>query len=136
MKVTACKSGHFSSPLATFGIRIGIENRQQYFRPEWKSIILEISENSVIEPYLTPGFWRQSPDIRHPAFRRWFTTQGLMPGRDGAPPDLNWYPSVKIGFTSATHEHRQNHDRAHGGQRSLRRRREQYVRSSPPNSWG
>jgi hypothetical protein len=92
MKVTACKSGHFSSSLATFGIRIGIENRQQYFRPEWKSIILEISENSVIEPYLTPGFWRKSPDIRHPAFRKWFAEQGLIPWHDGAPPDFELVP--------------------------------------------
>ena len=86
MRVTAWKNGRFANPSSTYGIRIGAGNRDQYFRPEWKFIIIEIEDDSVVEPPLTDGFWRTCPEVRHPAFRDWFTSKRLIPWPAGHPP--------------------------------------------------
>jgi hypothetical protein len=47
----------------TYGIRVGIENRQRFFNPAWKWIEVEIAG----EPHrfqLTPGFWCHCPEFR------------------------------------------------------------------------
>jgi hypothetical protein len=92
MRVTAWRSGRFANPSITYGIRIGKEDREQYFQLRWTSITAEIEGGSTTELPLTRGFWRKCPEIRNPVFREWFTAQGLIPWPDGSPPTFELEP--------------------------------------------
>lgn len=77
MKVTAWKSSLLEKS-AVFGVSIGTKNRENYFVAGWKTVTIEIEDGEVIQAKLTPGFWKDCPEIRNPAFREWFKTQGVL----------------------------------------------------------
>lgn len=61
MECSAWKNGNISSP--TYGIRVGISNRDLYFNVNWNIIEVEIDGiNYKFE--LTPGFWKDCPEFR------------------------------------------------------------------------
>jgi len=92
MRVKAWKSGTFEKPSTAYGIRIGKENRQRYFQQGWTSITIEIEDGAVIEALLTPGFWRECPEVRHPAFLDWFNSNDLIRWFAGRPPIFELKP--------------------------------------------
>jgi hypothetical protein len=93
MKVTAWRSGAFTNPSIAYGIRIGVGNRDECFRPEWESVTIEIQDGPVVEALLSSGFWKNCPEIRDPAFREWFRAHGLIPWPSGSPPVFELKPT-------------------------------------------
>jgi len=57
-----------------YGVRVGIENRTQYFNPSWISIIVDIDKQEHTFK-LTNGFWNQCPEFRDnkksPIIKNW-----------------------------------------------------------------
>jgi hypothetical protein len=47
----------------TYGIRVGIPNRDEYFDPSWTEIEVEM-EGHFQRFVLTPGFWSHCPEFR------------------------------------------------------------------------
>ena len=48
---------------STYGIRVGIPNRDRYFDCKWTLIEVEI-DGHFHEFALTPGFWKKCPEFR------------------------------------------------------------------------
>jgi hypothetical protein len=53
----------WSSGSGTFGIRIGIANRNRYFDRTWTQI--EVENDDQLQTFsITPGFWNKCPEFR------------------------------------------------------------------------
>lgn len=76
------------------GIRIGTQNRQQYFRPGWKEV--EVEMDGYVHCFgLTSGFWHDCPEFRdrgQPLIRDWLSRHGLFDWKKGKPPTLVLVP--------------------------------------------
>lgn len=59
-----------------YGISIAVADRNRYFSHEWGNIQISIAGRPEITCELTPGFWRNCPEIRNHAFRDWFEDLG------------------------------------------------------------
>lgn len=95
MRVTGWRGASVEKQYRSYGVRIGIENRRAFFNNDsekWQKLTIENENGDVIEAELTPGFWRDCPEIRHPAFRDWFQAQGLIPWKNGSPPAFELSP--------------------------------------------
>jgi hypothetical protein len=72
----------------TYGIRIGVDNRQRFFDCAWDWIEVEIDGN----PYkfqLTPGFWNHCPELRdsgRPVIQDWLRRNYKIPWEECKPP--------------------------------------------------
>jgi hypothetical protein len=82
MEVSAWRNGR------TYGIRVGVSNRQRFFDPLWEWIEVEIDG----EPHnfrLTPGFWRRCPEFRDAGatvIQDWLRRNYEIPWPKGRPP--------------------------------------------------
>ena len=78
----------------TYGIRIGAPNRREHFDPAWKKV--EIEMDGVSHEFgLTPGFWKDCPEIRdrgEPRLRRWLERHRSVPWPKGNPPRMELVP--------------------------------------------
>lgn len=86
MPVTAWSNGGTG-----YGIRVGVSNRECYFRREWSDVTIEIDGAPKIFK-LTGSFWRTCPEIRGGAIRDWLTKNDLLPWPKGHPPALELIP--------------------------------------------
>ena len=77
----------WASGSGTFGIRIGNDNRDRYFRREWKQIEVEMDGELHSIP-LTAGFWKKCPEFRSPAIREWLRARRLLKWEKGSPPSF------------------------------------------------
>ena len=71
------KKGSHAPDVGTFGIRVGIPNRQRYFDPSWTEIEVEMDGHAEVFQ-LTSGFWRNCPEFRDsgsPRIREWLRRQ-------------------------------------------------------------
>jgi hypothetical protein len=74
----------------TYGIYIGVPNRNRYFKHHWPSVIIEIDG----QPHtfaLTAGFWRHCPEIRdrgQPFIRDWLRRHRSLNWPRGRPPTM------------------------------------------------
>jgi hypothetical protein len=75
----------------SYGIRIGKPNRDRYFDRSWPSVKVEI-DNVSFEFSLSPGFWRNCPEIRGKPIAEWFRERGLVPWHKGRPPAFELIP--------------------------------------------
>jgi hypothetical protein len=87
MIVTAWKVGASEEEVSTYGLRIGIPNRDKFFQREWASISLTFhGASNLIQVEMTSGFWRRCPELRSPAIKAWLKQQGLLTWPRGRPP--------------------------------------------------
>ncbi len=91
MIVTAWNNGSWNSSGAGYGIRISIEDRDQYFRPEWKSVIIVLDDHEV-EVKLSESFWNKCPELRKKEIGVWLIKNGLGRWPKGNPPKLKLEP--------------------------------------------
>jgi len=75
----------------TYGIRIGAEDRAQYFKREWVSVIVEIGDQAHTLN-LSPSFWNRCPELRSVVIERWLRAQGHLPWPKGEPPQFELTP--------------------------------------------
>ncbi|SHI04617.1 hypothetical protein [Desulfofustis glycolicus] len=83
MKVTAWNDGK-----KTYGIRVGIRNRDRFFNKSWRNIEVDI-EGSIYQFKLTPGFWKHCPEFRDsvkPTIREWLEKYNLVGWPKRKPP--------------------------------------------------
>lgn len=84
----------WSSGGGTFGIRVGVRNRDRFFSPSWGQIEVELDG----EPHtftLTPGFWRSCPEFRDSgarAIRNWLQRHHTLSWPAGEPPRFQLLP--------------------------------------------
>src|SRR5438128_1051802 len=74
----------------TYGIRVGMSNRDRYFDPTWKVIEVEIDGRSH-QFALTPGFWNQCPEFRDrgsTVIREWLRLHHTLDWPSGNPPQF------------------------------------------------
>lgn len=86
MNVSAWSNGGGS-----YGLRIGKLNRDRYFDPSWRSVLVLI-DGQEHEIGITSGFWRNCPEIRSPVIRDWLDRRRLLPWPPGAPPRFHLRP--------------------------------------------
>jgi hypothetical protein len=73
---------------STFGIRVGIPNRDAYFDQTWTEIEVEI-DGQAHQFALTPEFWSQCPEFRDrgsPVIREWLRLHHTLVWPSGHPP--------------------------------------------------
>jgi hypothetical protein len=84
----------WSSSKGTFGIRIGIGNRDRYFKRSWTEVEIEMDgiSHSVA---LTRGFWNKCPEFRDSGttlLRDWLQRHRRLKWPTGHPPRFQLFP--------------------------------------------
>ena len=90
MRVTAWNGGG-----NTYGLYIGIRNRNLHFKREWRTVTIEL-EGQAYTFVLTNGFWRNCPEIRDrgtPHIREWLARHRTLTWPRGRPPAIQLEPT-------------------------------------------
>lgn len=90
MKATAWRGGNGG----TYGIRVGLANRDEFFDSRWEHIDVEI-DGTLHRFALTGGFWRHCPEFRdrgQPIIRNWLRRHGRLNWPKGRPPEFELVP--------------------------------------------
>jgi hypothetical protein len=78
----------------TFGIRVGIRNRDLYFDRSWTEIVVEI-DGQYHRFDLKPSFWNKYPELRDSggtAIRNWLQQHFTLDWPNGEPPRFQLLP--------------------------------------------
>jgi hypothetical protein len=78
----------------TYGIRVGIPNRDAYFQRGWSEIEVEM-DGRLHRFRLTPGFWHKCPEFRDrgtPVIREWLWRHYTLPWPRGKPHPVQLIP--------------------------------------------
>lgn len=89
MEVTAWTNGG-----GTYGVRIGVPNRDTYFDRAWPDVEVEI-DGQTHEFNLTAGFWNACPEFRDAggtAIRDWLQRHHALQWPVGKPPRFQLLP--------------------------------------------
>jgi len=84
----------WSNGKGTFGIRVGTDNRNRYFKPYWTEIEVEI-EGKAHSFRLTPGFWKKCPEFRDSGvmiIRDWLQRHYTLDWPSRQPPHFQLLP--------------------------------------------
>jgi hypothetical protein len=65
-----------------YGIRVGHENAEKYFRKEWTDVNLLIDGKNY-NFKLSETFWTTCPEIRGGPIKKWFMARGIHRWDDG-----------------------------------------------------
>jgi hypothetical protein len=88
MDVTTWRSGN------TFGVRVGVANRDKYFDRSWP--LIEVEMDGEIHRFgLTAGFWHKCPEFRdkgQPIIRNWLKRHKSVHWARGEPPCMSLIP--------------------------------------------
>jgi hypothetical protein len=89
MRVSAWNGGK-----NTYGVRVGVPNREAHFDCSWTEIKVEI-DGQFHRFRLTPGFWRKCPEFRDrgvPIVREWLRRHFTFDWPDRQPPKFELVP--------------------------------------------
>ncbi|HZY90044.1 MAG TPA: hypothetical protein VFE78_34805 [Gemmataceae bacterium] len=78
----------------TYGIRVGVTNRDEFFDKGWTEIEVEV-EGRLYRFPLTDGFWNHCPEIRDsgaPVIREWLRHHQALNWPKGDPPQVELIP--------------------------------------------
>lgn len=89
MRVTAWKNGSFSNPRVSYGIRVGVENRNRHFQRQWRSVVIQTDDGLSEDVRVSDGFWKKCPELRHNFLTGWFKRRGLVPWPERRPPEFD-----------------------------------------------
>lgn len=81
----------WSNGAGTCGLRIGLQNRDQFFDSSWTSIEILI-DKELVEVPVSAGFWNQCPEVRHPRLREWLREHRTLEWPRGRPPKAELRP--------------------------------------------
>ena len=89
MIVTAWNSGkHFESG-AGYGLKLSIDDRNEYFTKDWTTVVVELPNSDVpIEISIAkPSFWNNTcRELISQEIGIWLRSEGLAPWTKGKPP--------------------------------------------------
>lgn len=71
---------------AGYGIRLKIKDRNKYFKPSWKEVIIEFDDALPTEVKLTTSFWKTCIELRKNYIGKWLLRNGLAPWPENQPP--------------------------------------------------
>jgi hypothetical protein len=83
-----------------FGLRVSIQDRGRYFRPEWDHVLVELEGAGTVSIPVSAAFWRTCIELRSAEVGRWLRSAGLAPWQKGAPPRIELTPVVGNRFTA------------------------------------
>jgi hypothetical protein len=91
MQVTAWRGGSTATP--TYGIRVGLPNREVHFERDWTEIDVEI-DGQPRHFSLTSGFWTKCPEFRDrdSVIREWLQRHHTLDWPKGEPPRVSLVP--------------------------------------------
>ena len=98
MRVKAWSNGK-----GVYGIRVGAQNRAEFFNANWEEIEVEV-EGVVRRFRLTGGFWRDCPEFRDrgaPIIREWLRRHRTLNWPRRNPPEVELIPLVGNRFRLA-----------------------------------
>jgi hypothetical protein len=75
----------------TYGVRVGKKNRDQFFKPSWTKVEVEMDGQTHMLN-LAKGFWSNCPEVRGKKIKEWLFRHQLAPWPEGKPPDLSLTP--------------------------------------------
>ena len=81
-----------------YGIRMSRGDRDEYFDPEWSSVMIELEGMGETEVNVTPSFWRRCTELRKADIGKWLVERGLAPWPRGKPPRLELVPAGERRF--------------------------------------
>lgn len=91
MIAIAWNNGSHSPDGNGYGIKINVQDRDRYFRAEWKTILLTLEgEPGILEININkPSFWNSTcRELISVDIGRWLIKHGLAPWLKGNPPKL------------------------------------------------
>ncbi len=91
MTVTAWKSGKHCESGAGYGLKVAVEDRDEYFKREWKCVVLELEGTSALaKPNIDkPSFWDETcHELIDQEIGEWLIANGLAPWPKQHPPKL------------------------------------------------
>ena len=91
MIVTAWNNGSHHPSGAGYGVKIAITDRDRFFKPEWRNVILELEEEelSISINIDKKSFWGSTcRELISKDIGEWFIKNGLAPWPKGSPPKL------------------------------------------------
>ncbi len=68
------------------GIAIKKPDRDMFFDPSWRGVVIETEDGQRLEAPLTPSFWRNCSELRWRQVARWLQASGLARRANGQPP--------------------------------------------------
>jgi hypothetical protein len=82
-----------------YGLQITKEDRDRWFRPEWKTVSLIIEgQTEPVQVKLSPSFWNKCHELRHKAIGKWLIQNGYAPWPKGKRPAFNLIPTSEKTF--------------------------------------
>jgi len=91
MTVTAWKSGKHRESGGGYGLKVAVDDRDEYFKREWKYIVLELEGSSIlVKPNVDkPSFWNEiCHELIDQGIGKWLISNGLAPWPKQHPPKL------------------------------------------------
>ena len=88
------KASAWSRGGGTFGIRVGIPNRNAHFDPGWSEIQVEI-DGQIHRFAITKGFWNKCPEFRDSGstvIQDWLQQHFTLDWPSGQPPRFQLVP--------------------------------------------
>lgn len=95
MKVTAWNNGSHHASGAGYGVKIALADRDQFFRREWGTVLLELEgETQPIACNIDKDtFWGpKCRELISSGIGQWLRKNGLALWKGGCPPKLNLIP--------------------------------------------
>lgn len=88
MLATAWSNGSPSRTGAGYGLKFTIEDRDRYFKPRWKTVVLELDGGHTVGATLSDAFWRNCAELRSAGIGKWLMANGAAPWPKGNPPQV------------------------------------------------
>jgi hypothetical protein len=83
--VRAWNNGHPLPTGAGYGVRLSGHDRDEFFDPEWREVIVDLDDEESVSVSLSESFWGRCPELRSAAIGRWLLRNGLAPWSRGGP---------------------------------------------------
>jgi hypothetical protein len=83
MKVTVWSNGGTG-----YGLKVGEGDRDRFFDPSWRSVVLELAGQGDVVASVSPSFWRACRELRSAEIGQWLQRHGLASWPSGKPPKI------------------------------------------------
>lgn len=82
-----------------FGFKVTTRDRDQYFEKNWKSVIVHLPTNEIVEVNIDkPSFWNGCRELISGRFGRWLHDNQYAPWPKGKPPKFELVPVSERAF--------------------------------------
>ena len=88
-QATAWNNGQHHISGAGYGLRVGAQNRDQFFHRSWNHVTLHLQGyDEPVNVTITPSFWRRCSELRSTDIGRWLIQKRYAPWEKGNPPQF------------------------------------------------